>query len=75
MAKITENPSNDPQLNEDDDYGLEPEDYVFVIGPDGKMKSVIFPSEEPFEYSAELMDLFELLGIDDPDSLMSHTLH
>ena len=68
MAKIKENPSNDPQLNEDDDY-------VFVIGPDGKMKSVIFPSEEPFEYSAELMDLFELLGIDDPDSLMSHTLH
>ena len=46
MAKIIEESTNDPSLNENDelDGGLAPDDYVFIIGADGKMKSVIFPA-------------------------------
>ena len=78
MAKITEESTKDLNLNESDelDDGLAPDDYVFIIGADGKMKSVIFPAEETFEYSADLLKVFAAIGVDNPDSLLdTHTLH
>jgi HTH-type transcriptional regulator/antitoxin HigA len=59
MAKIIEESTNDPSLNENDelDGGLAPDDYVFIIGADGKMKSVIFPAEESFDYHPELLKI------------------
>jgi hypothetical protein len=78
MAKITEESTNDPSLNENDetDDGLAPDDYVFIIGANGKMKSVIFPAEESFEYSSDLLKVFKAVGVDNPDSLLdTHTLH
>jgi hypothetical protein len=78
MAKITEESTNDLSLNENDesDDGLAPDDYVFIIGADGKMKSVIFPAEETFEYSSDLLKVFKAIGVENPDSLLdTHTLH
>ena len=78
MAKITEESIKDPNLNENDDLddGLAPDDYVFIIGADGKMKSVIFPAEETFNYHPELLKIFSAVGVDNPDSLLdTHTLH
>lgn len=77
MAKITEELVNDPNLEENDlDDCLEPEDYVFVVGPDGKMKSVILPAEEVFEYSPQLLKVFAAIGIDNPELLTENqTLH
>ena len=78
MAKITEESTKDLSLNENDetDDGLAPDDYVFIIGANGKMKSVIFPAEETFEYSSDLLKVFKAIGVDDPDSLLdTHTLH
>ena len=77
MAKITDELSNDPSLNESDAFeGLEDDDYVFVIGSDGKMKNIIFPPSPDFEYSADLLALFRLLGVNDPDELLgATTLH
>jgi len=78
MAKITEGSTNDPNLNENDelDDGLAPDDYVFIVGANGKMKSVIFPAEESFEYSSDLLKVFKAVGVDNPDSLLdTHTLH
>ena len=76
MAKITEESTNDPSLNENDelDGGLAPDDYVFIIGADGKMKSVIFPAEETFEYSSDLLKVFKAIGVDNPDSLLEVTV-
>jgi hypothetical protein len=72
MAKIIEESTNDPSLNENDelDGGLAPDDYVFIIGADGKMKSVIFPAEESFDYHPELLKIFAAIGVDNPDSLL-----
>ena len=78
MAKITEESTKDLSLNENDetDDGLAPDDYVFIIGANGKMKSVIFPVEESFEYSSDLLKVFKAVGVDNPDSLLdTHTLH
>ena len=76
MAKIIEESTNDPSLNENDelDGGLAPDDYVFIIGADGKMKSVIFPAEETFEYSSDLLKVFKAIGADNPDSLLEVTV-
>jgi len=76
MAKIIEESTNDPSLNENDelDGGLAPDDYVFIIGADGKMKSVIFPAEETFEYSSDLLKVFKAIGVDNPDSLLEVTV-
>jgi hypothetical protein len=78
MAKITEESTKDLNLNENDesDDGLAPDDYVFIIGANGKMKSVIFPAEESFGYSSDLLKVFKAVGVDNPDSLLdTHTLH
>jgi hypothetical protein len=77
MAKITDEHLNDHNLNADEaDDGLAPDDYVFIIGANGKMKSVIFPAEETFEYSSDLLKVFKAVGVDNPDSLLdTHTLH
>jgi hypothetical protein len=77
MAKITDDLSNTLNLNEDDlDDGLAPDDYVFIIGADGQMKSVIFPLEESFDYHPDLLKIFSAIGVDDPDSLLeTHTIH
>ena len=77
MAKITDELLNDPNLNDADPFdGLAEDDYVFVIGADGKMKNVIFPPTVDFELSADLLKLFKLLGVDNPDQLLNTgTLH
>lgn len=61
-------------MNSED--GLEPDDYVFIVGADGKMKSVIFPPESTLEYSKDLLRVFALFGVDDPDQLLAGpTIH
>lgn len=56
--------------------GLEPDDYVFIVGADGKMKSVIFPPESTLEYSRDLLKVFAVFGVDDPDQLLAGpTIH
>jgi hypothetical protein len=56
--------------------GLDPDDYVFIVGADGKMKSVIFPPESTLEYSRDLLKVFSVFGVDDPDQLLNnYTIH
>ena len=56
--------------------GLDDDDYVFVVGPDGKMKSVIFPAEETIDYHKDLLKVFAMFGVNDPDDLLGgHTIH
>jgi hypothetical protein len=66
----------DELLEDTDDYDdLSPEDYVFIVGPDGKMKSVIFPPEDEFEYSQGLKEVFSMFGVEDPNLLLGQTIH
>ena len=50
------------------------EDYGFIIGPDGELKSVFMPMNY-FEIPEKVKELFNAFGIDDPESIQVHTLH
>ena len=45
MAKITDEHLNDHNLNEDEDVlgDIAPEDYVFVVRPNGVLKGISLP--------------------------------
>lgn len=78
MAKYEEKTALDldseEAFSEFDD--LAEDDYVFIVGADGKLKNVILPPEESFEYSEQLLKVFDILGISDPDMLSAnHTIH
>ena len=59
MAKITDEHSNDLNLNVDDDVlgDIAPEDYVFVVKPDGVLKGISLP-EVDTETSPEVEEIF-----------------
>lgn len=57
---------------------FDPEDFIFIVTPEGTLKEVLFPSEDsPEEYSKKLLKVFALFGIKHPDTLLSnnYTLH
>ena len=59
MAKITEEHLNDHNLNEDDDVmgNIGPEDYVFVVKPDGVLKGISLPETDDIA-SPEVGEIF-----------------
>ena len=59
MAKITDEHLSDPNLNVDDDVlgDIAPEDYVFVIKPNGVLKGISLP-EVDTETSPEVEEIF-----------------
>lgn len=76
MAKYEEKITLDLESENLDYDEIEPDDYVFIVKADGTLKSVLFPEEDQFEYSKELMRVFEAFDINDPDELSgNHTLH
>ena len=75
--------SNDvPEIGADDDISrpdcyddeITDEDYGFILGPDGELKSVFMPMNY-FEVPNKVRALFKAFGIDDPESVVIHTLH
>ena len=64
MAKITDEHSNDPNLNVDEDVlgDIAPEDYVFVVKPDGVLKGISLP-EVDTETSPEVEEIFNFFII------------
>jgi hypothetical protein len=76
MAKVTEDVIEDLSIDDLDFDDVGPEDYVFIVRSDGTLKNVIFPPTDAFEYSTDLLKLFELFGVDNPDELLGNiTLH
>ena len=59
MAKITEEFTNDPSLNENDDVlgDIQPEDYVFVVNSSGVLKGISLP-EVDVDTSPEVEEIF-----------------
>ena len=59
MEKITDEHLSDPNLNVDDDVlgDIAPEDYVFVIKPNGILKGISLP-EVDTETSPEVEEIF-----------------
>ena len=65
MAKITEESIKDHSLNEKDEVDvlddIHPEDYVFVIAPNGQLRGISLPSDEGQEVSPELEDILNYI--------------
>lgn len=64
----------DVDLDQDDlmDYApdIQDEDYVFIIGPDGNLKSVMLPLDEnAFETPDQVKKIMEIYNVTDLDLL------
>jgi len=61
------------EYTENDDYG--PDDYGFVLGPDGSLKSFMIPEHLMTDPPEEVRMILEIFGIDDIHELGNQTLH
>jgi hypothetical protein len=74
MTKPISDIVTDLELLAGDLDNIADDDYVFVVSADGTLKSVIFPVEDQFTYSDELLAVFESVGINNPETLLERTL-
>jgi hypothetical protein len=61
----------------DDVYDTEisDEDYGFILGPDGELKSIFLPENMPFKPPKNIARILKMFGIDDADQIDNTTLH
>jgi hypothetical protein len=57
----------------DDEIG--DDDYGFIFGPDGELKSVFLPDNLPFTVPEKIAKILEIFGVQDPEQLDNPTLH
>jgi hypothetical protein len=72
MSKQTERIEEELDVYDTD---IGDEDYGFIFGPDGELKSVFLPDHMPFEVPEKIRKILELYDIQDPDQLNDNTLH
>ena len=61
------------EIEEQDDMGAD--DYGFIIGPDGELKSVMFPEHLMEDPPEEIKIILQLFGIENLEEIESRTLH
>jgi hypothetical protein len=61
------------EIEEQDDMSAD--DYGFIIGPDGELKSVMFPEHLMEDPPEEIKIILQLFGIDHIEDIESRTLH
>jgi hypothetical protein len=59
------------ELDFDVDYdnNIDEEDFCFVIGPDGELKSVVLPEVLPFKTPKNISKILKMYGIVDPEQI------
>lgn len=75
MSKSTQEQDLDVQDIFDTD--IDDDDFGFIVGPDGELKSVFLPDNLPFKTPKNVSKILKLFGIADPAQLESgsDTLH
>jgi hypothetical protein len=73
MSKLSEELAVEDGYYEDQDIG--DEDYGFILGPDGELKSVFLPDVLPFKQPKNVAKILKMFGILDPEQLNNDTLH
>jgi hypothetical protein len=61
------------EYEETDEYG--PDDFAFIIGPNGELKSFSVPQHLVNDPPEEVLAILKLYGIDDIDQLDNPILH
>ena len=51
------------------------DDYGFIIGPDGELKSIMFPEHLMEDPPEEIKIILQLFGIENLEEIESRTLH
>jgi hypothetical protein len=57
------------------DIEIGDDDYGFIFGPDGELKSVFLPDDLPFQVPEKIAKILELFGVQDPEQLDDPILH
>jgi hypothetical protein len=70
---ISDNTSIEDFDNEDDDYS--PDDFGFIIGPDGELKSIMYPEHLMEDPPEEIKMILQIFGIDNIDEIENKTIH
>ena len=60
-------------FDEQDEFSRD--DFTIVIGPDGELKSLVYPEHLMSEPPEEVLAVLNMFGIEDFDSLETRTLH
>jgi hypothetical protein len=67
-------PANAVEIEErDDDYS--PDDFGFIIGPDGELKSMMYPEHLMEDPPEEIQAILSIFGIDRIEDVGNRTLH
>jgi hypothetical protein len=67
-------PANAVEIEEqDDDYS--PDDFGFIIGPDGELKSMMYPEHLMEDPPEEIQAILSIFGIDRIEEVGQRTLH
>ena len=72
MSKLSEELAIEDGIYDSD---IGEEDYGFIVGPDGKLKSVFLPDHIPFKQPKNIRKIFKMFGIVDAEALDNTTLH
>ena len=58
-----------------EDDTLNPDDYGFIVGSDGELKSMLFPQDLMEDPPEEIKKILAIFGIDDINDLNNATIH
>lgn len=73
---MPQNPSVEiPQVEEPENEEYSQDDFGFIIGPDGELKSVMYPEHLMEDPPEEIKMILQIFGIDDINTLEDRTLH
>jgi hypothetical protein len=70
--------NNATQINEEDyedDEDFTDEDYGFILGPDGELKSLMIPEDLMENPPKKVLKILKILGIKDIHDIEPKTLH
>ena len=61
------------EFDETEEFGQD--DFGFILGPNGELKSVMIPEDHVGELPEEVTLILQMYGIDDIDQLNNRQLH
>lgn len=73
---MSQNPATDfivEEIEEEDEYSAD--DFGFVIGPDGELKSMMIPEHLMDDPPDAVLMILQIFGIDNIHQLAGRTLH
>lgn len=75
MSKTTTH-EEDYDVQDIYDTEISDEDYGFIVGPDGELKSVFTPENAPFQTPENVLKILAMFGIHDIDNIEGgHSIH